>query len=294
MITRERLAERFGITSGALSFVSAAEPETVGRMVVERLNFDTTESKRVRGILTRPVEARGPMPAILYAHAHGFDYDLGADEPLRGRVHLHTPLAPVFAAEGYVTLALDMPTFGTRQNPGEAAATKALLWHGRSLMGQMLSEQISGVDYLLTRDDVDPGRLWGFGLSMGATLTYWLAAIDRRLSAIAHLCCYADFRTMIALGAHDGHGFYLTVPGLLAETDNGEIAGLVAPRPQLICLGELDTLTPPLAVERALADTRAAYGPNGPLVVFHQPGVGHCETLEMRQLMLEFFRSLAR
>jgi hypothetical protein len=127
-----------------------------------------------------------------------------------------------------------------------------------------------------------------YGISMGATLAYWLAAVDERIAAIAHLCCYADFATLIETGAHDLHGIYLTVPGLLAETSTGEIAGLVAPRPQLICVGEADTLTPPLAIDRALVETRAAYG-GGPLEVLRQAGIGHQETPEMRAAVLDFF-----
>lgn len=97
------------------------------------------------------------------------------------------------------------------------------------------------------------------GISMGATLAYFLAAIDQRVSAVAHLCCYADLATLVEIGAHDLHGHYLTVPGLLAETSSGAIAGLVAPRPQLICVGSGDPLTPPLAVARAYADQRCVW-----------------------------------
>ncbi len=39
---------------------------------------------------------------------------------------------------------------------------------------------------------------------------------------------------------HDLHGIYLTIPGLLEVAGNGEIAGLIAPRPQLICIGDRD------------------------------------------------------
>ena len=43
---------------------------------------------------------------------------------------------------------------------------------------------------------------------------------------------------------------------------------MVAPRPQLICLGDHDELTPPLSIERALAVTRPMYeqagAPGGP------------------------------
>ena len=91
------------------------------------------------------------------------------------------------------------------------------------------------------------------------TLTYWHAALDPRITAVAHLCCYADYATLVELGDHDNHGIYLLVPGLLHHTSTGEIAGLVAPRAQLICLGDEDELTPPLSIERALAVTRPMY-----------------------------------
>lgn len=97
---------------------------------------------------------------------------------------------------------------------------------------------------------------------------------------------------MIELGNHDGHGIYLTVPGLLAETDAGAIAGLIAPRPQLICIGEADALTPLPAFEIAYAETLAAYVAAGVperLRVVREPDVGHQETRRMREATLSFF-----
>jgi hypothetical protein len=125
---------------------------------------------------------------------------------------------------------------------------------------------------------------------MGCVLSYWLAAMDERIAAVAHLCCFADFRTMIELGAHDGHGIYLTVPGLLSEVDGGSIAALVAPRPQLVCIGEADSLTPPLAVERAWAELEPAYADvRDRLELVSEPGIGHRETPRMREAALAFF-----
>ena len=63
---------------------------------------------------------------------------------------------------------------------------------------------------------------------------------------------------MIELGAHDGHGHYMTIPGLVAETSVGEICGAIAPRPQLICIGADDSLTPPSAVAKARAETEGS------------------------------------
>lgn len=252
-----------------------------------RLQIGGTE---VRGILTRPAQVDGPLPAILYGHSHGGGYAVGARELLDGREYLVGPLGPVFARAGYVTLCIDMPVFGERATVSENFAAKALLWHGKSLFGEMLSDHAAALTYLASRDDVDAGRIGAFGLSMGCVLSYWLAAIDPRIAAVAHLCCFADFRTMIELGAHDGHGIYLTVPGLLREADGGSIAALIAPRPQLICVGEADHLSPPLAVARAWDELSPAYA-DAPdmLEKVSEPGIGHQETPRMREAVLRFF-----
>jgi len=185
-----------------------------------------------------------------------------------------------------------MPVFGERTTVSESFAAKALLWHGKSLFGQMLSDHSAALTYLAGRDDVDPVRIGAFGISMGCVLSYWLAAMDERIAAVAHLCCFADFRTMIELGAHDGHGIYLTVPGLLTEADGGSIAALIAPRPQLVCIGEADSLTPPTAVARAWADLEPAYAAvRDRLERVSEPGIGHQETPAMREAMLSFFAS---
>ena len=60
---------------------------------------------------------------------------------------------------------------------------------------------------------------------------------------------------------------------------------MMAPRPQLICVGLDDPLTPPAAVERAFGETSAAYraaGAPDALELFSEAGVGHRETPAMR------------
>lgn len=287
-ITRERLRAVFGIEEPALR-LATSRVEDRGTHVLERLQFETGDGTRIRGLLTRPVGG-GLHPGIVYAHSHGGRHAIGASELIEGREYmLSPPLGPVFAEAGYVVLMLDMPPFGERATIAESAATKAALWYGKSLFGQMLSENAAAVTWLGTRTDVDRGRIGMFGMSMGCTLSYWLAAVDERIAAVAHLCCYCDLATLVETGAQDLHGIYLTVPGLLAATTTGEIAGLVAPRPQLICVGDADPLTPPVAVDRALETTRAMYGA-GPLEVLRQAGIAHEETPQMRAAVLDFFR----
>jgi dienelactone hydrolase len=260
--------------------------------VFERLALDI-EGVRVRAFLTRPAGGVGRRPAILYGHSHGGRHEIGANELMDGRSYLLSPFGPLLARAGYVTLCIDMPTFGDRDDVEESAAAKAHIWYGTSLIGQMVSEQAAALTYLSSRDDVDPQRIGAFGISLGSTLAYWHAALDPRIRAVAHLCCYADYATLVELGAHDNHGIYLLVPGMLRHTSTGEIAGMVAPRPQLICLGEDDELTPPPSIERALAVTRPMYeaaGAPDALEVFVQAGIEHRETPEMHQKVMAFFQ----
>ncbi len=287
-ITRDRLRQLVGLVEPPVS-LSAARIEEHDGYEVEHLALKLGDTE-VRGILTRPLRAEGRLPAILYGHSHGGRYDIGADELLEGREYLLDPLGPVFARAGYVTLAIDMPVFGERATLTESATAKALLWYGKGLFGQMLCDHSAALTYLASRPDVDATRIGAFGISMGCTLSYWLAAMDERIKAVAHLCCFADLRKMIELGNHDGHGVYLIVPGLLNEADAGAIGALVAPRPQLICIGEADGLTPPAAVALAWEETSAAYAavPDR-LQLVSEPGVKHQETPRMREAALAFF-----
>ncbi|HUG61859.1 MAG TPA: dienelactone hydrolase family protein [Methylomirabilota bacterium] len=289
MSQSDRLRAAFEIGDHPLDLVSRQVKEDDG-YAVERLAFVTAEGDAVRGVLTRPVSAER-SPALLYIHAHGARYDIGADELLGGRPALLGPLGPEFARLGFVTLMIEMPAFGARAEPGESARTKACLWRGRSLAGQMVAEQQSAFRWLAARDDVIADRVGVFGLSMGATLGYWLAAVEPRVACVAHLCCYADFETLIESGAHDLHGVYLTIPGLLGIASNGVIAGMIAPRPQLIAVGDRDPLTPPAAVDLALAETRAAYARAGApdaLALVREAGSGHVETPAIRAAVFAF------
>ena len=254
------------------------------------LRFRTSGGVPVRGAICRP-EGPGPHPAVLVIHAHGNRYDIGCAELHEGRPALDGPIGPALAARGLLAICLDMPCFGARAGTSESAAAKAALWQGRSLAGQMLGECKAALDWLSQHPDVKPGRLGVFGISMGATLGYWLAGLDLRVCAVVHECCLADFATLISGGGHDLHGIYLTVPDLLSLAPNGVIAGLAAPRAQFVGLGDRDPLTPPDAADVALGQLGAAYAAGGRLVIHREPTTGHVETPAMRAAALAFLEA---
>lgn len=288
MITRQRLRELLHFDESSARLLDCRVEERDG-YVLETLTV-AIAGEPVRGFVTRPTAPRGRGPAILFGHSHGGHYDVGAAELVDGQVYLDGPPGPALARAGYTCLSLDMPTFGSRSGATESSAAKALLWHGQSLFGRMLGDHAAALSLLAARPDVDPSRIGAYGLSMGCLLSYWLAALDERIAAVAHLCCFADFRKLIELGAHDNHGIYLLVPGLLEETDAGAIGALIAPRPQLCCIGEADELTPLPAFEAAWREVVDAYAkvPDG-LRLVREPGSGHRETRRMREAVLAFF-----
>jgi dienelactone hydrolase len=300
-LTPERLAALLALPARPAKPPAAqtVRVETRDGMTVETIALDLGAERPVRGQLTRPAATLGRLPAVLYCHAHGSRYEIGASELFRGRAALLSPYGDVLARAGYVTLCIDMPTFGDRSGNNwsdrENPLSKALLWQGRTLMGVMLGELLAAFDWLAARSDVDPARIAAIGVSMGATHSFFLGALEPKIERIAQLCCFADIATLIETGAHDFHGHYMTIPGLLAETTFGEIAGMIAPRPQLITIGADDPLTPPLAVERAVAATKAAYeraGMPDALSVLIEPNSGHVETQAMRAAVLRLLAGM--
>jgi hypothetical protein len=263
----------------------------------EDLTLDLGTGEDVPAVFVRP-HGDGRYPAVLYCHAHGARYEIGARELTEGRPAL---LAPPYAAAlteaGFAALCVEMPTFGARAARTESALAKALLWRGETLFGLMLRELAGGLDHLARRPDVDAARIAAFGASMGATHAFWLAALDERIAAVAHMLSFADLETLITSGGHDLHGIYMTVPGLCREIRTGEIAGLVAPRPQLACVGALDPLTPPDAIAAAAHDAAAAYARSGAPDAWRlltAVASGHLETPAMRGAVLDFLTRTLR
>lgn len=261
--------------------------------LLEDLRFET-EDEEIPAWFLRPPAGQAPVPALVYAHAHGKRYHIGRTEFLDGRPAMQGPYAPDLRRLGCAALCLEMPSFGARAEPAEEARTKSWLWRGGTLIGQMLAEQQAGLDWLTRHPSIDPQRIGAMGFSMGSTLSFWLAALDERVAAAVALCSMSDLAHLVASGGHDRHGLYMTVPGLLNAARTGQIVGLTAPRSLLIGAGMEDWSTPPEAFAVARADIEMAYADAGApeRIVFHvEPAHGHEETPEMRLAVLDFLEA---
>ena len=87
----------------------------------------------------------------------------------------------------------------------------------------------------------------------------------------------------------------MTVPGLLAHGDMGDVAARVAPRPMFVATGGRDPLTPDAARLPAIERLRAAYAAHPrALHLHHAPLSGHEETPGQRRAVLRFLAQVLK
>lgn len=270
-----------------------AEEERDG-FLLETLVLDLNGVEPVPAYLARPMDRQGPAPAILYTHAHGYDYVLGKDEFLRGREALRQPpYAKVLTGLGYAALCIDHWAFGERRGRGEGELVRETLWRGQTLWGLMVYDSMRALDYLASRPDVDAARLGTLGLSMGSTMAWWLAALDERVKVCIDLCCLSDFAALIEHRSLEGHGLYYFVPGLLKHFTSAQINALIAPRAHLSLAGIYDPLTPPDGLDRIDAELREVYAAAGAPEAWRlsRHATGHMETAAMRGEVVGFLQA---
>jgi dienelactone hydrolase len=200
----------------------------------EAILFETLPGYFVGGTIYRPAVTGPRHPGVLIAHGHWKG----------GRIE-HQPEYSVpalginLALQGYVAFAWDMAGYNdTTQTPHDFGGDwREQLWSFNPL-GLQLHNSIRALDYLVSRPDVDSSRIAMTGASGGATQTILLTAVDDRIHVSAPV-------NMIS-AHYQGADPCEEAPNLRLETNNVEIAALMAPRPMLVisCTGDWTRNTP--------------------------------------------------
>lgn len=279
--------------------------EDKGTYTHETIQFDNGAGEIVKGYVFVPkaATAQNKAPAILYCHWHGGQYDSGKQEMLQTNA---TPMAPgpTLAEAGYVVLGIDAPCFGERngQGPdgpqqkggnGEMTAAKFHLWAGRTLWGMIVRDDLTALDYLCSRPEVDAQRIGVTGMSMGSTRSWWIMAMDDRPRAAVCVGCMTRYEELIRAGMLKAHGIYYFVPGMLKNFDSEAVIALAAPRPMLFMTGDQDGGSPIDGVRKIgdiIAKVYALHG-NEAKQCFENaiyPGVGHDYLPEMWQKTVQW------
>ena len=224
---------------------------------VEKVYFESVPGFYVTGNLYRPLNPKGKVPAVMFAHGHWKDARLSIDEPGKVRQEIaigaerfenggrsvFQSLCVQLARMGCVVWQWDMlsdsdsiqfddqvvhrfakqrPEMNTLENWGLYSAPAES--HLQSIMGLQTLNAVRGLDFLLTLPEVDPERTAITGASGGGTQTMLLAAIDDRIK-LSFPCVMVS--TSMQGGCTCENSSLLRI-----NTGNIEFAGLFAPKPQ--------------------------------------------------------------
>ncbi len=191
--------------------------------LLERVAFNTAPWVRVNGFFLLPKGVRSPAPGLVVFHEWGGPMlfgkervvNSGRDHPVlvehRRKYHSGNFLAEEFVKRGYTAIVIDAHHFGERVPKGMNGipasydpfdlsindyvaldtrtreqlylGVRQLNWAGTTWMGVNFWDDSRCVDYLISRPEVDPGRIGCTGLSGGGWRTNVLAALDRRVRA---------------------------------------------------------------------------------------------------------------
>lgn len=273
--------------------VTVLSREETDEMIIERLLFDINGYEKVPAYFTKPKNSKGKLPVILFNHSHFGQYDVGKEEFVMGRKEMQKPpYALALARAGYAGLCLDMWAFGERRGKTELDLFKEMLWNGQVMFGMMLYDNFRALDYLVKREDIDSKRIGTMGMSMGSTMSWWLAALDSRIKVCVDLCCLTDFQSLIEEKALSLHGIYYYVPDLINHFTTSQINGLISPRAHFGLAGKLDPLTPLKGLEKIDSNLKEIYKTEGAAQAWQLKvyDVGHLETPEMREDIMNFFK----
>jgi dienelactone hydrolase len=150
----------------------------------------------------------------------------------------------------------------------------------------IVRDDLTALDYLCSRPEVDAARIGVTGISMGSTRSWWIMALDDRPRAAVCVACMTRYEELIRAGMLKAHGIYYFVPGMLKHFDTEAVIAIAAPRPMLFMTGDQDGGSPIEGVKhlgKIVSQVYALHGADS-LQRFENtiyPGIGHVYLPEM-------------
>jgi cephalosporin-C deacetylase-like acetyl esterase len=246
-------------------------------VVIEKLHYQSRPGLYVTANLYRPKASgaasapRAKLPAILYVCGHSYR---GRD----GNKSAYQDHGLWFANNGYVCLVVDtlqlgeVPgvhhgTYGSPYRhygsyglPGKDTVENRWWWQalGYTPAGVECWNGIRGIDYLISRPDVDPDRIGVTGISGGGAATFWIAAADERVKVAGPVSGMSDLESYVANKVINGHCDCMFLVNTY-QWDWTTIAALIAPRPLLFANSDNDSIFPMDGNRRVIAKLRQLY-----------------------------------
>ena len=263
---------------------------------VENIIYESLPGFYVTASLFIPDNVKTPAPAILFCSGHSTGVY---------RLELYQQPLLNLVKKGFIVLAIDPIGQGERLQyfdpvKGESTIGSSTLEHsypsaqvfliGKSVARYFIWDGIRGIDYLVSRKEVDPKRIGVHGLSGGGTQTAYISALDERVVASAPAGYITSYRRLLeSIGVQDGEqNFYHE---LSSGIDHADFIGVRAPKPTLIMATTRDFFSIQGSRE-TYADLKRVYTMFGKPdnIQITEDDLGHGYTKKNREAMYAFFQ----
>lgn len=234
-----------------------------GNIVCEKVTYETEPGELISAYVLIPKDRKCPTPAVFCHHQHGGEFNNGKREVVGRGGDPQQAYARELAERGYIAFVPDAKCFeeriviGLEGEENERFEATRLLLIGQCLQRRMLWDIIRGIDYLVTREEVDSRRIGCIGHSLGGQETLFGAAFDTRIKAAVSSCGFSTYKAILRNKIN--HNLSLYIPGILQHTDIPEIAAMIAPRPFLILAGDKDDVFPVDGIREVYAKAEEVY-----------------------------------
>ncbi len=205
---------------------------------VEKLAYASLPGFWVTANLYVPDSGAGPFPAVLLTPGHEAtgkqsQYAFGANFARSGIMAL--AIDPLGQGERlqYFDPAKKASTIGGSTGEHGEANVPAMLW-GEDVARYFVNDGMRGIDYLISRADVNADRIGALGCSGGGTATAYLAALDDRVKVAGVACYITSFQELLpsATGVQEAEQ---SLPHFIEQgLDFGDWVELFAPKPYAI------------------------------------------------------------
>jgi len=203
--------------------------------------FQGVAGSSVPGLVARPIAGEGPFPCVVFLHG------LGQDKKFLDR------LAGPFARAGFALATFDQYTCGERVPDSGTGVRAVLALRRRAALTVIETRRI--IDYLETRPDIAPDRIYLCGASFGAIAGCAATAFEPRIRAAVLTYGGGDIRALLSSQViEDKTGRWTPLVAavgayLFAPADPVRYVGGISPRPLYFQNGLHDTYVPPAAAK---------------------------------------------
>jgi dienelactone hydrolase len=224
--------------------------------IVDMLHYQSRPGLYVTSNLFRPRKiAQGKrLPAVLYVCGH-------ASRGRNGNKTAFQSHGIWFARHGYICLILDSLQLGEIAAIHHGTYREGRWWwhsRGYTPAGVECLNGIRGIDYLLSREDVDPRRIAVTGISGGGAATFWITAADERAKVSIPVSGMADLMSYVPNLVINGHCDCMFLYNTF-QWPWTRIAALIAPRPLLFVNSDQDGIFPMDANRRVINRLESVY-----------------------------------